>query len=213
MKKPFMLAVFLALVTVVSFAPADAALSESVVPVVWERLTSTAGISNPGPVHIEKRKEPNAWVSFQLNKYSVHVTTGLLEILKTSDELAGILAHEIGHIKSGHFNQMMGRSLLWYLLYKSAIEDESDLVKGAYGVGLALAEAGFSREQEIEADVNGIRLAAKAGYDPWGLYNSMLRMKEAGYATSPNGFNSHPPTERRLTRIRNETEALVGDNR
>jgi putative metalloprotease len=78
---------------------------------------------------------------------------------------------------------------------------------------MALAEAGFSREQEIEADIYGIRLSTKAGYDPWGLYNSMLRMKKAGYETSPSGFNSHPPTDRRLTRIRQETEAVVASRK
>ncbi|MGC9371944.1 MAG: M48 family metallopeptidase [Thermovirgaceae bacterium] len=189
-------------------ATADAGLNKNLVPRIWGKLTSTAGISNAGPVHLEEEKTPNAWVSFQGNTYSVHATTGLLDTLGTEDELAGVLAHEIGHIKSGHYNEAAGRSLLWYLLFR-AVKNEGDLARGAFGVGMALAEAGFSREQEIEADIYGIRLSAKAGYDPWGLYNSMLRMKKAGFKTSPSGFNSHPPTDRRLTRIRQETEAVT----
>lgn len=207
-KKTKALLTVLACLLVFSVASAEAGLDNSTVPQVWGKLTSAAGLSNAGPVHIEKEKAPNAWVSFQGNTYSVHATTGLLDTLKTRSELAGVLAHEIGHIKSGHFNQMVGRSLLWYLLYRT-VKDESDLARGAFGVGMALAEAGFSREQEIEADVYGIKLSTKAGYDPWGLYNSMLRMKKAGFKTSPNGFNSHPPTERRLIRIRKETEAVT----
>jgi len=208
MKKAKVLLTALICLLIFSAASAEAVLDDSAVPQVWGKLTSAAGLSNEGPVHIEKEEAPNAWVSFQGNTYSVHVTTGLLETLKTRSELAGVLAHEIGHIKSGHYTQTVGRSLLWYLLYRS-VKDESDLARGAFGVGMALAEAGFSREQEIEADIYGIQLSTKAGYDPWGLYNAMLRMKEAGFETSPNGFNSHPPTDRRLLRIREETEAVV----
>ncbi len=189
-------------------ATADAGLNKNVVPRVWAKLTSTAGISNAGPVQLEEDETPNAWVSFQGSTYSVHATTGLLDTLGTEDALAGVLAHEIGHIKSGHYNETVGRGLLWYLLFR-AVKDEGDLARGAFGVGMALAEAGFSREQEIEADIYGIKLASKAGFDPWGLYNSMLRMKQAGFKTSPSGFNSHPPTDRRLTRVRQETEAVT----
>jgi putative metalloprotease len=212
LKKTKVLLVVLACLVAFSVGSAEAGLSKNVVPRVWGKLTSTAGLSNAGPVYLEEDKTPNAWVSFRGNTYSVHVTTGLLDTLDTEDELAGVLAHEIGHIKSGHYNEMVGRSLLWYLLFRT-VEDEGDFARGAFGVGMALAEAGFSREQEIEADIYGIGLSTKAGYDPWGLYNSMLRMKKAGYETAPSGFNSHPPTDRRLTRIRQETEAVVASRK
>jgi len=78
----------------------------------------------------------------------------------------------------------------------------------AGGVGIALAESGFSREQEVEADDYGIRVSSAAGYSPWGLVNAMEKMKSAGYKTSPNGFNSHPPTDRRLLRLRNNASAI-----
>ncbi|MBC7322486.1 MAG: peptidase M48, partial [Acetomicrobium sp.] len=47
-------------------------------------------------------------------------------------------------------------------------------------------------------------LAARAGYDPWGLVRALEKMKEAGFETSPSGFNSHPPTDRRLIHVRNK---------
>lgn len=208
MKKAFLLLLALALFFAMSLASAEAVLAEADVNSVWERLTASAGMSDAGAVNLEEAEEPNAWVSFKLNKFSVHATTGLLETLKTKDELAGVLAHEIGHIQSGHYDRMLGRNLLWQLLF-STVKDRGDLARGAFGLGMALTEAGFSREQEIEADIYGIKLAAKAGYDPWGLHDSLLRMKESGYATTPSGFNSHPPTERRLARVRQETEAVV----
>ena len=45
----------------------------------------------------------------------------------------------------------------------------------------------------MEADDYGIELAAKAGYDPWGLVRALEKMKAAGHTTSPNGFNSIRP--------------------
>ncbi len=193
----------------VSFAasPMFAAIKPGAVPPIWDRLTRTAGIQDAGPLNIETKKEPNAWVSFSGNKYSAHATTGLLETLKNEQELAGVLAHEIGHIKLGHYNESINRSLLWMLLYKALGEKKVGGVD-VLGAGIVLAEAGFSREQEIEADDYGVHLAAKAGYDPWGLYNAFNSMKKAGYKTSPSGFNSHPPTERRMIHVKATTEAV-----
>ncbi len=191
-------------------APSGAAVNPQRVPAVWERLTATAGLSDAGPIHLEDKEEPHAWVSFSLNKYSVHATTGLLSTLNDENELAGVLSHEIGHIKLGHYKDTLTRNVLWALLYK-VIGDQKVGGVSLTGAGLSLAEAGFSREQEIEADDFGVRLAAKAGYDPWGLYNSFQTMKKAGYETSPSGFNSHPPTERRLQHVRNTTISVAGN--
>jgi len=172
---------------------------------VWHRIASAAGLQNVPDAVIEDKKEPNAWVSFSANTYSLHVTKGLLGILKTDDQLAGILGHETGHIKLGHYKETVGRNLLWSLLYRALGKNGAG---GAVELGMTLAESGFSREQEVEADDFGIKTAARAGYDPWGLVQSMELMQQAGYETSPSGFNSHPPTERRLIHMRNTARSL-----
>ncbi|HPD98112.1 MAG TPA: M48 family metallopeptidase [Synergistales bacterium] len=207
MKRIILRISLIALVVSLAASPVFAALSPESVTPIWANLTRTAGLTDAGPVNIENKKEPNAWVSFSANKYSVHATTGLLETLKDEHELAGVLAHEIGHIKLGHYNESINRSLLWLLLYKALGEKKVGGVD-VLGAGIVLAEAGFSREQEIEADDYGVHLAAKAGYDPWGLYNAFNSMKKAGYKTSPSGFNSHPPTERRMIHVKATTEAV-----
>ncbi|MDO9508000.1 MAG: M48 family metallopeptidase [Thermovirgaceae bacterium] len=196
-----------ALLLIMTAAPMQAGIRPESVTVIWENLTRTATLADAGPVNIDDKKEPNAWVSFSMNKYSVHATTGLLNTLRNEDELAGVLAHEIGHIKLGHYNETIKRSFLWLLLYKALGEKKVGGVD-VLGAGMVLAEAGFSREQEIEADDYGVTLAAKAGYNPWGLYNAFQSMQKAGFQTSPSGFNSHPPTERRLIHIRATTETV-----
>ena len=197
----------LILVIAVTSKPALSRLMESDVDKVWQRVASTAGLEHFPKVQIEDKKEPNAWVSFSLDKYSVHVTSRMLNLLETDDQLAGILCHETGHIKLGHYKETMGRNLLWILLYKAI--GNNGTAGDALGLGLSLAESGFSREQEVEADDYGIRLAAKAGYDPWGLVQSLEIMKKAGFETTPNGFNSHPPTDRRLIHVRNTAKAIA----
>jgi putative metalloprotease len=178
-----------------------AALEPDSVKSVWAKLAKTAGIDPSAPIAVVDQKEPNAWVSFSLNKYSITVTKGMLKLLDSEDELAGVLAHEIGHIKLNHYGRTVTRSILWGLLFRK-VGSSSGI--DPLDIGYALAESGFSREQEVEADDYGIELAARAGYDPWGLVRALEKMKEAGYETSPSGFNSHPPTDRRLIRARNK---------
>ena len=136
------------------------------------------------------------------------MTQGLLTIMAREDEVAGVLAHEIGHIQLGHYRDTIQRNLLWNILFR-VIDRKAIGGVDPVKLGLSLAEAGFSREQEVEADDYGVQLATRAGYDPWGLYRSLQRMQKAGFATSPSGFNSHPPTERRLLHVRNRTEAIT----
>lgn len=191
----------------ISAGPIEAGINQRSVPAIWENLTQNANLNDAGTVIIENKSEPNAWVSFSLNKYSVHATTGLLKILRNEDELSGVLAHEIGHIKLGHYSENLKRSLLWTLIYKTIGEKKIGGID-VLGTGMMLAEAGFSREEEVEADNYGVFLAAKSGYDPWGLYNALISIKKAGFQTSPNGFSSHPPTERRLIHIKTKTEEI-----
>ncbi len=191
------------------FSPSEGALNRATVDRAWKRVAAQAGIPWQQVIY-EERKEPNAWVKFSPGGHTVHVTTGLMVILDAEDEIAGILAHEAGHIQLGHYSSSVSRNLLWGLLFNSLKGDAAREIVG--GVGMVLAESGFSREQEVEADDYGLRVSTAAGYSPWGLVRAMEKMKAAGFETSPSGFNSHPPTERRLLRLRNNAAAIMPRN-
>ncbi len=183
----------------------EGAIDQNTVNRAWKKISAQTGMEYKD-VLFEQKKEPNAWVKFSSGNHTVHVTTGLMNILDREDEIAGILAHEAGHIKLGHYNSSVGRNILWSLLFRALEGNTAGEVAGSVGIGLA--ESGFSREQEVESDDYGIRIAADAGYSPWGLVRAMEKMKAAGYKTSPNGFNSHPPTERRLERLRRNASVI-----
>ncbi|MCL1940631.1 MAG: M48 family metallopeptidase, partial [Synergistaceae bacterium] len=138
----------------------------------------------------------------------VVIQLGLLKVLKTEDEIAGVLGHEIGHGVKRHGEKrqgntigiMIGANMLSTIFGGGALGDL------AVGIGANLATSGYSRENEVEADDYGVEYSTKAGFDPWGLYNSINSMAKAGLVTPPSGFNSHPPTERRMTRLKSEAE-------
>jgi putative metalloprotease len=198
------------MVFVVFFAsPLHAAIGKSTVQSAWSRIAAAAGMQAI-PITYEKDKAPNAWVKFQSSdKFSVHVTEGLMAVLNSSDEIAGILGHEVGHVKCGHYDHSVRRSVGWSIL-GSLLDRTGSVGKIAGAVGMSLAESGFSREQEVEADDYGMDLAVKAGYSPWGLYSAMKSFKEKGFGTEPSGFNSHPPTDRRLQHLRDRARRIEG---
>jgi len=207
MRKKIIWSFFITVFTfVVLAAPACAAVSKDVVNEAWRRITAAAGMEY-FPIVFETESAPNAWVRFQSStNFSVHVTEGLMQLLQTPDEIAGVLGHEVGHIQLGHFNRMVTRNIGWSIL-GSALGRAGAVAEVVGAVGMGLAEGGFSREQEVEADDFGSDLAIQAGFSPWGLYNAMARFRDGGFRTERGGFNSHPPTDRRLQRLSNRASA------
>ncbi len=186
---------------------ADAAISQSTVNEAWLKISRAEGFPVV-QITFEKSTSPNAWVAFKSEKdFSVHVTQGLMDILNKEDEIAGVLGHEIGHVRLGHYNKGVGRKVGWTLL-GMALGRAGGVAQALGGVGMNLAESGFSRGQEVEADDYGTELLKKAGYDPYGLYRAMKAFSDNKIITEPNGFNSHPPTARRLQHLREKAKAV-----
>ena len=211
-KKTGHFALFLCTIFFVAFftvfvKPADAAIGKNVVQDAWKRIAAAAGME-PIPITYENDKAPNAWVKFQSsNNFSVHVTEGLMQVLNGSDEIGGILGHEVGHVKLGHYNKGVQRNVGWSIL-GALLGKAGGVAEIAGAVGMNLAESGFSREQEVDADDYGMDLAVRAGYSPWGLYKAMKSFKDNGFKTAPSGFNSHPPTDRRLQHLEERAKKI-----
>ncbi len=209
LRKIFFVFAFVSMICDSSFA----SVTEEVVNAAWKRIAKADGF-RVIPITYEQKDSPNARVKFKSQKdFSVHVTTGLMKILNHEDEIAGVLGHEIGHVKLGHYSKGVGRNIGWAVL--------GGLLGRAAGGGLAgsaaqtagnvaikLAESGFSREQEVEADDYGTELLVKAGYRSDGLYRAMKAFKDNNIITQPDGFNSHPPTERRLSHLKSKSDSL-----
>lgn len=136
---------------------------------------------------------PNA---FALPGGTVVITDQLVEGFGDPDVIAGVLAHEIGHVVEDHGLRQLYRALGFYVLVALIAGDTGPILEDVLLEGGVLMNLSFSRAHESAADTFGLRLAETAGYDPAGLLAFFEALPGAG--TSGTGWlSTHPaPTER-----------------
>jgi putative metalloprotease len=187
----------------VSTTVSNAEVTSDQVVKVWNEVVKITGIDQL-PLNIAGDRVPNAWVTYG---NSVTVTTGLMRILHTEDEIFGVLAHEAGHVKLNNYSHMVTTSvsinILGLIAGRALNNTELGQLAGdvIIDVGTGLAAGGFSREREVEADDFAVDTAFAAYKDPSGIYTSLKRMYLVSGKNQPSGFNSHPPDDRRLLHI------------
>ena len=154
--------------------------------------------------------DPNA---FALPGGKVGVYTGIFKVAKTQDELAGVIAHEIGHVMSRHHDERITRQMgaqTGVQLLGALAGDYGQLA--AQG-GSLLAQTGFllpgSRAQESEADIVGQQLMAQAGFDPRGAVNLWQNMIAAGGSRPPQWLSTHPDPQARIGELQARAADLV----
>jgi beta-barrel assembly-enhancing protease len=148
----------------------------------------------------------------------IHITRGLLGLIKNESELAGALGHEVTHVTEKHTVRA---------IEKQKLAEEGTSSFGSNG-GLTQAALGrlanfayenvlnnsFSRSDEGEADQKGERLASRLGYDPHGLPNVLNKIdaRNTGNDERNGLFASHPDTKDRIVRLEQQivSEKLGG---
>lgn len=156
--------------------------------------------------------------AFALPGGYVYVTRGLLALADNEAELAGVMAHEIGHVTARHSAQRYSRGVVAQggVVIGSVLAGifgggaAADLAQQAGSVGAQAYLAGYSRDQEFQADELGVRYLARAGYDPRAMSsfletlarNDALARHLAGKddADTESWFASHPRTPDRIQR-------------
>ncbi len=137
----------------------------------------------------------------------LYVTTGLLSFVDSDDELAGVIGHEIAHVRLNHIEKRMKRQMVSSLLFALAtIRGGRD----AFMAGQALSSIPvrpYGQGQELESDATGIDYVAAAGYDPNGVVTFLEKMhqkeleKEKDRITGIGSLlATHPPTADRVRR-------------
>jgi predicted Zn-dependent protease len=140
--------------------------------------------------------------------------TGLLNRMKTEDELAAVLAHELTHVRREHwayqYRDQQGRNTL--LTLGALILRPSRDVMNVASLGLnVLVDLPFSRKHETEADTVGYDLLVKAGYNPQGMVDVFEMLSQASSGGKPPEFLSTHPNDK--NRIRNIQERIRRDGR
>jgi predicted Zn-dependent protease len=135
----------------------------------------------------------------------VYINRGLISRAATMDELAGVIGHEIGHITLRHTVQQMQQSQkvgggLMALCTLTKVCDSKG-GQAAIDLGGTALFASFSRQDEAQADDEGVRTSVKARIDPQGL-PKMFRILLAERQTNPGAvdafFATHPLAEDRI---------------
>lgn len=139
---------------------------------------------------------------------SIYVFTGLLERITSTDELAGVLGHEIVHVQHHHLAKLSGLDpthLLTLLAVFLARGGALGQAAGAIGQAVAATrQLSFSRELEREADTFGLKYVAQAGYDPEGILRFLRvidKERSLNPVDVPQYLMTHPLTQERISDV------------
>lgn len=136
----------------------------------------------------------------------IYVHTGLILAAANASELAGVMAHEVGHVALRHiaknYNTQQGAGIL----YKLGALGAAIFLPGAAVAGTQLAGQlailgvlnTFSRDAEREADQFAVEVLPKAGWSPHGLVSFFETLNQEKGPRPPAFLSSHPATEERI---------------
>ncbi|RWX75072.1 metalloprotease [Neorhizobium lilium] len=163
--------------------------------------------------------------AFALPGGYLYVTRGLLALANDASEVAAVLSHEMGHVTANHGIERQRREEAEVIASRVVAEVLSSDLAGKQALARGkLRLAAFSRQQELQADVIGVRMLGEAGYDPFAAARFLDSM--AAYARyssvdpdndqSLDFLSSHPNSEQRVDLARRHArnfgqEGQVGD--
>lgn len=153
--------------------------------------------------------------AFALPGGKIGVHTGLLKVAVTQDQLAAVIGHEVGHVLAQHGNERMslefasqtGQQLLGVFLEGN---QQKPMLMAVLGLGAQYGlQLPYSRIHEAEADLIGLKLMAKAGFEPQAsvaLWHNMAKNSGGG---PPEFLSTHPSHETRINGLQANMSAAT----
>jgi beta-barrel assembly-enhancing protease len=182
---------------------------QNLVSSIGEKLVQANPEINQSPYYFQFHllADPQTVNAFALPGGQIFITFGLLRLLDSEDEVAGVLGHEVGHVVGRHSNEQMAKAQLSQGLVSAVV------MAGGSDYGMAagqiaqfvsqLKNTAYGREDELESDQLGVRFMVRAGYDPNALIRVMEVLKKAAAGRAPPEFlSTHPDPENRVERIK-----------
>ncbi|HTJ29049.1 MAG TPA: M48 family metalloprotease [Acidobacteriaceae bacterium] len=149
----------------------------------------------------------------------IYIHRGMLEALETEDELAAVLAHEIGHIVARHalrqiFFALRAQALLKPLLEELARQNKAleGILQQLGGAVALLARLSFAPHDELEADHLGVTEMLRADWDPRGFLTLLAALQARESAAAPTDqplLRTHPVTTDRIAAIQRELASIT----
>ncbi|WP_440053475.1 M48 family metallopeptidase [Pseudoalteromonas sp. T1lg65] len=147
--------------------------------------------------------------AFALPGGKIGVHTGIMKVAENQHQLAAVMGHEVGHVIAEHANERVSQNNLLQIglqAGQSILESNDIAHKNAIMQGLGLgAQFGialpFSRTHESEADIIGLDLMAKAGFDPTGSVALWQNMSKLSEQRQPEFMSTHPAPGNRIKQL------------
>ena len=140
----------------------------------------------------------------------IFITKGMLEKLQTEAQLAAILAHETAHVvardTSNAISNQIGLSLL---LAAAAAGQSSGAAMTAAELSRRIIGLRYSRQDEREADIAGLDYMVVAGYNPYGIIETMQMLEEQEKERVVEFLSSHPPPENRIAYLTQRIKSKI----
>lgn len=185
-------------------------------------------VANAIIAQVPKQSGFNSWEvvvfdSEQVNAFAlpggkIGVYTGLLDVAVNQDQLATVIGHELAHVLASHSNERLSQSQLANVglqitdlaIGSSQYGQYRDLTMAALGVGVQYGVIlPYGRRQESEADIVGLELMAKAGFDPKQSIELWKNMAKASNGKQPPELlSTHPSHSTRIEDLSRTMQSL-----
>lgn len=155
--------------------------------------------------------------SGQINAFAlpggfVYINRGALNAARSDDEVAAVLAHEIAHVALRHgtnqaskaYLAQAGLGLVGGLLGNRANTGVGQVIGMVGGFGLNTLFLKYSRSAESQADVMGMQLMRRAGFNPRGMIAFMQTLQSNSHGRAVEWLSDHPNPENRIARLQRE---------
>lgn len=205
-------------------AASDLRKKEKVLPSGEERVVVLRRVADSILATFDRSKEPweysfDVIESKEVNAFAfpggpVFFYTGLLDKLRTEDELAGVLAHELTHVRKEdwayQYQDSQKRNIL--ITIGLILTRANRTIGNVAGVANSLYTLKYSRKDETEADDGGLAAMVQAGYNPEGMADVFRMLSQQGGSKPPEFLSSHPADSARIRRIEDRAAKMPHTN-
>ena len=154
--------------------------------------------------------------AFALPGGFVYINRGAIEAADSENQIAGVMAHEIGHVVMRHGTNQVSKaylaqaplSILGGVLGSNSIGGV--LAQLGLGLGLNSLFLKYSRDAENQADLMGTQILHDSGYDPRGMVEFFEKIQAESKGRAVQFFSDHPNPENRISNVQHEIERLAG---
>lgn len=149
--------------------------------------------------------------AFAMPGGTVLITSGLYDRLRDEAELAGVLGHEIAHVVEKHqlnaIKKAAGQALIGDLAGEAAARSGNQAVRmfgdEVFNAGMNIFAKGLDKKDEYDADARGMVLAARGGYNPFGIFGVLQTLGSSGGSQGGMSLmlSTHPSPQSRIEKL------------